>query len=92
METDASNFVVARVLLQMHGGGVLKLVAYFSKKKTAAKCNYMIYNKKLLVIVKNFETWRPELASVNEPVKVLTDHQNLEHSMTTKQLNRWQAR
>ena len=25
-------------------------------------------------------------------MKVLTDHQNLEHFMTTKQLNRWQAR
>ena len=34
----------------------------------------MIYDKELLAIVKSFETWRPELASVNEPVKVLTDH------------------
>ena len=69
---------------QMHGDGVLKLVAYFFKKMTPAKCNYMIYNKELLAIVKGFETWRLELASVNEPVKVLTDHRNLKHFMTTK--------
>ena len=88
METDASDFVVARVLSQMHDGGVLKLVAYFSKKMTPAECNYMIYDKELLAIVRSFKTWRPELASVqNEPVKVLTNHQNLDHFMTTKQLN-----
>ena len=91
VETDASDFVVAGVLSQKHGK-VLKPVAYFSKKMTPAECNYMIYDKELLAIVKSFETWRPELASVNEPVRVLTDHQNLEHFMTTKQLNRRQAR
>ena len=91
VETDASNFVVAGVLSQMHGE-VLKPVAYFSKKMTPAECNYMIYDKELLAIVKSFETWRPELASVNELVKVLTNHQNLEHFITSKQLNCRQTR
>ena len=92
VETDTSNFVVAGALSQMHGDRVLKLIAYFSKKMTPAECNYMIYDKELLAIVKSFKTWRLELASVNEPVKVLTDHQNLKQFMTTKQLNRRQAR
>ena len=93
IETNASNFVVAEILLQMHRK-VLKPVAYFSKKITLAECNYMIYDKKLLAIVNNFKTWRPELTSVSErqPVKVLTDHQNLKHFMTTKQLNCRQAK
>ena len=85
--------MVAGVLSQKHGEE-LKPVAYFSKKTTPAECNYMIYDKKLLAIVKSFETWRPKLASVSpdQPVKVLTDHQNLEVFMTTKQLNCQQAR
>ena len=87
VETDASDFVVAGVLSQKHGE-VLRPVTYFSKKMTLAECNYMIYDKKLLAIVKSFESWRPKLASVNKPVKVLINHQNLEHLMTTKQLNR----
>ena len=91
VETNASNFVVTGVFFQKHGEE-LKPVVYFSKKMTPAECNYMIYNKKLFAIVKSFETWRLELASVNEPVKVLTDHRNLEHFITTKQLNRRQAR
>ena len=53
----------------------------------------MIYDKELLAIMRSFEVWRLELASVgNKPVKVFTNHQNLEHFMTTKQLNRWQAK
>ena len=45
---------MAGVLLLMHNG-VLRLVAYFSKKLTLAEYNYIIYNKKLLAIVKSFE-------------------------------------
>ena len=48
VETDASDFVVAGVLFQKHGKE-LKPVAYFSKKMAPAKCNYMIYDKKLWV-------------------------------------------
>ena len=54
VETDASDFVVAEVLSQIHGNGVLKPVTYFSKKMTPAERNYMIYDKELLAIVKSF--------------------------------------
>ena len=93
VEIDVLDFVVARVLLQKHGN-MLKPVAYFSKKMNLAECNYMIYDKELLAIIKSFKTWRPKLASVSldQPVKVLTDHQNLEVFMITKQLNCHQAR
>ena len=93
IETDSSDFVTAGVLSQMHDG-VLRPVAYFSKKMTPAECNYMIYDKELLAIIKSFEVWRPEAASAapDQPIKVYTDHKNLEHFMTTKQLNRRQAR
>jgi hypothetical protein len=74
--------------------GVLRPVAFFLKKMGPAETNYMIYDKELLAIVRAFETWRLELTSVppEGPVKVLSDHHNLEYFMTTKQLNRWQAR
>ena len=73
--------------------GVLKLVAFFLKEMSPAECNYIIYSKELLAIVISFETWKPELASVDpeRPVKVYTDHKNLEYFMTTKQLSCWQA-
>ena len=93
IETDASDFVTAGVLSQMHNG-VLRPVAFFSKKMSAAECNYMIYDKELLAIIRAFELWRPEAMSLapENPAKVFTDHKNLEYFMSTKQLNRRQAR
>jgi hypothetical protein len=59
---------------------------------TPAECNYKIYDKELLAIVKAFEEWRPELSGSDHPIQVISDHKNLEYFMTTKQLNRRQAR
>lgn len=92
VEVDASDYVVAGVLSQKDQDGVLHPVAYFSKKMSPAECNYEIYDKELLAIVKAFEEWRPELAGTSDPVKVLSDHRSLEYFMSTKQLNRRQAR
>jgi len=93
IETDASDFVTAGVLSQMHGG-VLRPVAFFSKKMSPAELNYQIYDKELLAIVRSFEIWQPEVASVapENPVKVYTDHRNLEYFMKNQKLTRRQAR
>jgi hypothetical protein len=56
LEIDASNHVVADILSQMHDD-ILRSVTYFFKKMNSAECNYMIYDKKLLAIIKNFEAW-----------------------------------
>lgn len=92
VETDSSDYVSAGVLSQPDKDGVLRPVAFFSKKLTAVECNYEIYDKELLAIIRAFEQWRPELEGNGPPVEVLTDHRNLEYYMTTKQLSRRQAR
>lgn len=94
LETDASDYVVAAVLSQMGDDGLLHPVAFMSMKMSPAECNYEIYDKELLAIVRAFEEWHPECAGtpVEEPIKVLSDHKNLEYFMTTKALNRRQAR
>jgi len=47
-----------------------------------------------MAIVRCFEEWRAELESVNEKhsIQVLSDLKNLEYFMSTKLLNRHQAR
>lgn len=92
LETDASDYVSAGVLSQYDDEGILHPVAFFSKKHSATECNYEIYDKELLAIVRCFEEWRPELEGTPSPVKVITDHRNLEYFMSTKLLNRRQAR
>lgn len=91
LETDASDFVTAAVLSQEDGKGILHPVAFMSKKFDPAECNYEIYDKELLAIVRSFECWEAELKSSID-ISVLTDHRNLEYFMTTKQLSRRQVR
>jgi transposase InsO family protein len=92
VETDSSDYVSAGVLSQPNEAGTLHPVAFFSKKLSPAECNYEIYDKELLAIVRAFQEWRPYLESAPTPIQVLTDHRNLEYFMSTKLLNRRQAR
>lgn len=55
VETDSSDYVNAGVLSQMDDDGVLHPVAYFSRKMAPAECNYEIYDKELLAIIRCFE-------------------------------------
>ena len=45
-----------------------------------------------MAIIRCFEEWRAHLEGSGFPIKVLTDHKNLEYFMSTKLLNRRQAR
>ena len=65
---------------------------FFLKKHTPAECNYEIYDKELVAIVRCFEEWRPELEGALHPIQVMSDHRNLEYFMSTKLLNRQQTR
>ena len=84
--------MTAGILFQYDDNGQLKPVVYFFCKMSPAKCNYEIYDKKLLAIIKAFEMWRSELENTENPVQVITDHKNLEYFMSNKLLNRRQAR
>ena len=92
LETDASDFVTAAILSQYDESGILRPVAFMSKKMLPAECNYEIFDKELLAIVHAFETWTAELGSIEASTLILTDHKNLEHFTTTKKLNRRQVR
>ncbi|KAH0603285.1 uncharacterized protein H6S33_007607 [Morchella sextelata] len=61
-------------------------------KHFPAECNYEIYDKELLAIIRFFEEWRPELEGATHPIAVISDYKNLKYFMSTKQLNRRQAR
>ena len=92
IEADASDHVTAGIISQQDAEGILKPVAYFSKRMNPAECNYEIYDKELLAIIRCFEQWRPELEGASFPIQVLSDHKNLQYFTTTKQLSHRQAR
>ena len=92
VETDASDYVSAGIMSQYDDNGVLHPVAYFSKKYSPAECNYEIYDKDLMAIIRYFKEWRLELESTPHPIRVLSDHKNLEYFISMKLLSRRQAR
>ena len=51
LETDASDEAIGGCFLQANNSGVLRPVAFYSRKLTRAKMNYKIYNKEMLAIV-----------------------------------------
>lgn len=69
-------------------------MAFLSRKMSPAECNYDIYDKELMAVVRAFEEWRTELSGTpsEDPIQVLSDHKNLQHFMSFKQLNARQAR
>ncbi|EEA22361.1 retrovirus polyprotein, putative [Talaromyces marneffei ATCC 18224] len=92
VEVDSSDYVTGGVLSQYNDNGDLWPVAFFSKMHAPAECNYEIYDKELMAIIRAFEEWRPELQGNPHPIEVITDHKNLEYFTQKKLLNRRQAR
>ncbi len=56
-----------------------------------AECNYHIYDKKLLVIIRCFEHWRLELKCTELLIQMFINHQTLKIFMKNKQLTRRQV-
>jgi hypothetical protein len=52
----------------------------------------IIHDKELLAIIRALCKWKVYLKEMVKPVTVYTDHKSLEYFMTTKELNRRQAR
>jgi hypothetical protein len=94
IKSDSFDFVSAEVLFQMRKNDELHSMTFFSKNLASIECNYEIYDKKLLTIVRCFEQWRSELLFIefDVSIKMLTNHKNLKYFMITKQLNRRQSK
>lgn len=91
LETDSSGWCVGGTLMQYDDDGLLRPCAFFSKKNAPAECNYEIYDKEMLAIVRSLEEWDAELRSVRH-FHIRTDHKNLEYFMTVQKLTERQMR
>jgi hypothetical protein len=65
LETDASNRVVAKILLQLHPDSEWYPIAFFLKTMAPAKYNYKVYNKEMLAIVQSLSQWCIEFRGTN---------------------------
>lgn len=91
METDSSGWCIGGALMQYDDDGFLRPCAFFSKKNSPAECNYEIYDKEMLAIIRCLEAWDAELRSVDH-FEIRTDHKNLEYFTTVQKLTERQMR
>jgi len=66
-------------------------VVYLSKLLNEMERNYEIYDKKMLVIIRDLENWRHLLEGTHFKFEIWTDHKNLEYFMKAQKLNQRQA-
>jgi transposase InsO family protein len=83
LECDSSGHAIGGTLSQEDENGVLRTVAYLSKKLLSHEANYPIHDKELLAVIYCLKEWDAELRGVRE-FEVITDHKNLEY-FTKKQ-------
>ena len=92
VEYDIFDRTIDDVLSQKNKDDIWRFVVYFFSKTIFAECNYEIYDKKLLNIVRVFEKWRLELKAFKFFIEVISNHKNLKYFMFFKLFNRRQVR
>ena len=92
LKTDFLNYVNDEVLFQYDDEDILHSVIFYSKNMILAKCNYEIYDKKLLIIIRCLKHWHLKLKCTNISIKIFIDHLNLKYFMIIKELIRQQAK
>ncbi len=90
LEINSFNYINDEVLSQYNDEDVLHSIVFYSKNMSSAECNYKIYNKKLLIIIRAFKHWRLELKLINISIKMFIDHQALILLMKDKKLSQRQ--
>ena len=93
IETDASGFAVSAIITQLNPEtGQWHPIAYWSRKMTDPERNYGIGEAEMLAIVGACRQWRHYVEGAAHPIEVITDHANLRTFLTSKNLNRREAR
>jgi transposase InsO family protein len=91
VETDASGWCIGGTLLQPNTDGLFVPCSFYSRKLNGAECNYEIYDKEMLAIVRSLEEFDCELRGLAS-FEVYSDHKNLEYFMTVRKLTERQMR
>ena len=89
IKTDALGYVIGRIFSQLtlDNLGRCYLIAFFFRKMIPAKTRYETHNGELLAIVEAFKTWKHYLEGCKQKVLILTNHNNLQYFIDTKNLS-----
>ncbi len=92
LKTNFLNYVNDEVLSQYDDEDILHSVIFYSKNIIFTECNYEIYDKELLIIIRCLKHWCFKLKCINISIKIFIDHLNLKYFIIIKELIRWQVK
>ena len=87
MEVDVSDYATEGVLSIEYKDGKQRPVVFLLKSLDKIERNYEIYDKEMLVVIKELENWRHLLEGAKFKFEVWTNHKNLEYFMKVQKLN-----
>jgi hypothetical protein len=90
VEVNASGFATGGILSQKSHDGLWHPVAYRSQSMSKEECNYPIYDREMLGLIRALEDWRHFVEGIS--FEVITDHKNMEWWTMMQDLSRRQAR
>ena len=91
MHTDTSGYALGVVIAQEHADG-MHPVAFHSCSLLPAERNYDVHDRELAGVVFGFKCGRPLFLGAKHPIRVLTDHKNLQYFREPQKVTGRQAR
>jgi hypothetical protein len=91
LETDASGFALGAVIAQEHEDGIHP-IAFFSRSLLDAERNYDAHDLELAGVIFGFKNGRPYFLGAQHPIRVRTDHKNLQYFREPHKVTGRQAR
>ncbi len=92
LKTNFLNYVNDEVLSQYDDEDILHSVIFYSKNMIFAECNYEIYDKEFLTIIRCLKHWCFKLKCTDISIKIFINHLNLKYFIIIKKLIRWQIK
>jgi len=92
LQTNASGFMIAGMLYNDDGFGILRPVNFDSWTCSLAKQNYDTYSREILAIVETIIQRKHYVKGANQTILIVCDHGNLEYFQTSKVLSQRQRR
>jgi hypothetical protein len=91
METDASGYALGVVIAQEHKDGIHPIV-FHSRSLLDAEKNYDAHDEEMLGVIYGLKMGRKFFLGTQEPVRIRTDHKNLQYFREPQKLTGRQAR
>jgi hypothetical protein len=90
LDTDASGYALGVVISQEYKDG-LHPVAFHSRSLLLAEANYDTHDKELLGVIFEFKCGRPFFLGAQHPIRVRTNHKNLQYFREPQKVTGHQA-